>query len=236
MARPTMIPLTILLILAAAAGAEPTVSELLALKPEGMNEGDRMQNAAYCLEAGQHAREQEKFGLALDLFNKCLELNGEETEAHLQKAIIFGDDRIALRAQAMAELRLFLATNPRNGQALALLGWEYKMKGKIAEAEQQYKLAVARDPGDPWNLARYGDLLVGFTDRVQEGIDCTLTAVAGGNTEPWPQMILAHGYVRMGKYAEARACAARAIAGLRAHGEAQPIQEMNRLLRAIEGK
>jgi tetratricopeptide (TPR) repeat protein len=221
---------------AAAAGAAPTIDSLLALKAEGMSEGERLQNAAYCLEAGRQAREQGKFGTALDLFNKTLELNSEETEAHWQKVIMLEDERIGLLTQALTELRLFLATNPNNGHALAQLGWHYQRKGRVAEAEEQYKLAATKDPSDWWIWERYGDLLIGFTDRVQEGIDCEKSAIARGDTEPWAQVILAQGYVRLGKYPDARACASKAIALLRPMGMNEPIAEMNQLLHSIEGK
>jgi tetratricopeptide (TPR) repeat protein len=234
LAQPVLIAL--LALAAAAAGAAPTIDTLLALKVEGMSEGERLQNAAYCLDAGRQAREQGKFGAALDLFNKTLELNSEETEARWEKAIMFGDDRLGLRTQALAELRLFLATNPNHGHALAQLGWNYQQKGRVAEAEEQYKLAMTKDSSDWWIWERYGDLLIRFTDRVQEGIDYEKSAVARGDTEPWAQMILAHGYARLGKYPEARASAMKAIALLRPMGMDEPIADMNQLLHSIEGK
>jgi tetratricopeptide (TPR) repeat protein len=221
---------------AEASGAESTTESLLALKAEGMSEGERLQNASACLEAGRQAREQQKFGTALDLFNKTLELNSEETEAHWEKAIVFGDERVGLGTQAIAELRLFLATNPHHGRAIAELGRQYQRKGRIADAEEQYKLAISRDPSDPWTWERHADLLIGFTDRVQEGIDDAKSAIARGDSEPWPQMILARGYVRLGKFADARTCASKAIAGLRALGMNQQVTEMNQLLHSIEGR
>jgi tetratricopeptide (TPR) repeat protein len=233
-AHPILIALMALA--AAAAGAAPAIDTLLALKVEGMSEGERLQNAAYCLDAGRQAREQGKFGTALDLFNKTLELNSEETEARWEKVIMLGDDRLGLRNRATAELRLFLATNPNHGHALAQLGWLYQRKGRYAEAEEQYKLAMAKDPSDWWIWERYGDLLIGYTDRVQEGIDCEKSAIARGDAEPWVQMLLAHGYARLGKYPEARASAAKAIALLRPHGMDEPIAEMNQLLHSVEGK
>jgi len=233
---PESVLIILLALTAVAAGAEPTIDSLLSLKAEGMSEGERLQNAAYCLEAGRQAREQGKFGTALDLFNKTLELNSEETEAHWEKVIMLEDERIGLRTQAMAELRLFLATNPNHGHAHAQLGWHYQNQGKFAEAEEQYKLAAARDPSDWWIWERYGDLLIGHTDRVQEGIDYEKSAIARGDTEPWAQMILAQGYVRLGRYPEARSSATKAISLLRPIGLNEPINEMNQLLHSIEGK
>ncbi|MGA2615778.1 MAG: tetratricopeptide repeat protein [Spirochaetia bacterium] len=228
----------ILLVLpAAAGGADPTVESLLSLKADGMNEGDRLQNAMYCLTAGRQARDDGKFGTALDLFNKCLELNSEEAEAHFQKGILFGDERVGLRKQAISELLLFLAANPANGHAAAELGHQYMMLGRFTEAEEQYKLAIARDPGDPYAWGVYGVLLIGFTDRVQEGVDLEKAAAVRGSDEPWFQMSLAWGYYRLGKYAESRASANKAIAALRKYGRGEnPIDEMNQLLRMIEGK
>jgi tetratricopeptide (TPR) repeat protein len=234
--RAQPILLALMALAAAAAGAAPTVDTLLALKVEGMSEGERLQNAAYCLDAGRQAREQGKFGSALDLFNKTLELNSEETEAHWEKVVLFGDDRLGLRTRATEELRLFLATNPNHGHALAQLGWHFQRKGKFVEAEEQYKLAAAKDPSDWWIWERYGDLLISFTDRVQEGIDYEKSAIARGDAEPWVQVLLAHGYIRLGKYPDARASAAKAIALLRPIGMDEQIAEMNQLLHSIEGK
>jgi tetratricopeptide (TPR) repeat protein len=228
--------LALFVLAAAAAGAAPTVDELLALKVEGMSEGDRLQNAAYCLEAGQQAREQGKFGTALDLFNKTLELNDEAVEAHWQKFILLSDDRVGLRTQAASELRLFLATNPNDAIALTELANLYQMKGKIAEALEQSKLAVSKGSPDPYPSVEYGQLLIAFTDRVQEGIDYEKAGIARGATEPWPLINLAWGYVRLGKYSDARANATKAIALLRKMGLDQPVNEMNDLIRSIEGK
>jgi tetratricopeptide (TPR) repeat protein len=233
-----VIAFLILLVLPpATVAADPSVESLLSLKAEGMNEGDRLQNSAYCLAAGQQAREDGKFGTALDLFNKCFELNSEETRVHMQKGFLFGDERVGLRAQAISELRLYLATNPNDGQAHQMLGFQYMQMGLMKEAEEQFKLGIARDPGNPGVWGPYGVFLISFTDRVQEGIDCEKAAAARGSDEPWFEMSLAQGYVRLGKYAEARASATKAIADLRKYGRGQPpVDEMNRLLRLIEGK
>jgi tetratricopeptide (TPR) repeat protein len=228
----------VLLVLCTAVGIdEPTADYLLSLKTEGMNEGDRLQNAMYCLSAGQKAHDEGKFGMALDLFDKCLELNSERTEAHLQKAFLFGDERVGLRAQAISELRLFLATNPNNGHALREFGREYMQMGRFAEAEEQFKLGIARDPNNPWTWGTYGVFLINFTDRVQQGVDFEKNVAARGCDEPWFEMVLAWGSVRLGKYADARASATKAIADLRKYNRGQqPVDEMNRLLHAIEGK
>ena len=234
MRRLTTIAVFLLLLAAGAAGSEPTVSQLLSLKAEGMKEGDRLQNVAYCMAAGQKARESGQFGTALDLFTKSLELDPERTEAHLQKALLFGDDRVGLHALAVSELRLFLAANPGDGQALAHLGWEYRMNGRIDEAMEQFKAAAARDPGDWWIRERYGELLIAYTDRIQDGIDSEIAALSRGDPDPFPHTFLAQGYFILGKYAEARASATRAAAALSARG-IRP-DDMNRLLAAIEGK
>lgn len=236
-AESTVVSCIILSVLAAAmVDAAPAIDVLLSLKVDGMTEGDRLQNAAYCLEAGRQAREQGKLGTAMDLFNKTLELNAEASEVHWEKAILLTDDRVGLYSQAMAELRLFLATNPNYGHALAELGSAYQRRGRIAEAEEQYKLAVAKDPRDPYALGKYGAFLIMFGDRVQEGIDDEKSAIAGGDTGPWIQMMLAWGYVRLEKYSDARARAKSAIASLRPVGDQQGIDEMNRLLVSIEGR
>jgi tetratricopeptide (TPR) repeat protein len=233
-----MTAVVMLIVLAPAMGlADPTVESLLSLKPEGMSEGDRLQNSAYCLAAGRKAQDQGKFGAALDLYNKCLELNSEEMEAHLQKGRLFGDERVGLRAQAISELLLYVAANPADGNALADLGVQYMRTGRMAEAEDRFKLAVSRDPGDPGPKGFYGILLISFTDRVKEGVDLEKAALKGIPEEPWFWMNLAWGQVRLGRYAEARASAAGAITAMRAQGWGQQaVDEMNQLLREIERK
>jgi tetratricopeptide (TPR) repeat protein len=232
------IAVMILLVLPPAASlADPTVESLLSLKAEGMSEGDRLQNSAYCLAAGRRAQDQGKFGTALDLYNKCLELNSEETEAHLQKGRLFGDERVGLRAQAIFELLLYVAANPANGDALSDLGVQYMRTGRMAEAEERFKLAVSRDPGNPSYKGFYGILLISYTERVKEGVDLEKAAVKGIPEEPWFWMTLAWGQVRLGRYAEARASAAGAITAIRARGWGQQaIDEMNGLVRSIAGK
>jgi len=227
-----------LLVLPASVGrADPTVEVLLSLKADGMNEGDRLQNSSYCLAAGRQARENGKFGIALDLFTKCLELNSEETRAHLEKGLLFGDERVVLRTRAISELLFFLAADPTDIHARTELGGQYMRLGRIAEAEEQFKMAVARDPGDPYPLGMYGILLIDFTDKVQKGVELERAAIAGIPDEPWFRMNLAWGYVLLGRYAEARAAAAAAITAIRKSDWGQPaVDEMNQLLRSIEGK
>lgn len=228
-----------LLVLGAATGvAEPTVESLLSLNGQGMSEGDRLQNASYCLAAGRAAYQAGKLGTALDLFNKCLELNGEEMEAHLEKGLLFRDDRVALRTLAISELLLYVSANPSDGHALAELADQYRRLGRIAEAEERFKAAVAQDPGDPMPKGGYGAMLIQLSDRVQEGVGLEVAAVKGIPDEPWFRMNLAWGYVRLEKYKEARAAAAAAIAAINAKPGwgSGAVEEMNRLLRTIEGK
>jgi tetratricopeptide (TPR) repeat protein len=222
---------------ATAAAAQQDTKHLLSLKSEGLSEGEKLEYAASCLDAGREAMRQDKLGLALDLFDKCLELNSEEVEAHLEKGFLLGDVRIGLRSQAMSELRLYIAANPNSGNAMTELGSLYENSGKIPEALEQFKLAAAREPGNSWAWARYGGLLVNFTDKVQEGIDCLKLAVAKGDDSPWSQISLARGYVRAGNYASARASAAKAIALLRQEpGTEGDIAGVNRLMKSIAKK
>jgi tetratricopeptide (TPR) repeat protein len=222
--------------IAARAGAAPSVDALLSLDAAVLTEGARLQNAASCLEAGRAAMDKGALGQALDLLNKCLELNGEESEAHFSKGILFGDERIRLRAQAIAELELYLASNPANGYAHAELGRTLQQKGDIAAAEEHFRLATARDPTEPDGWFRYGELLIFYTDRVQQGIDLTLTAIARGAADGWPLGNLAQGYARLGKYAEARAAASKAIAKFASAGMAGEAAQVNRLVQSLEGK
>jgi tetratricopeptide (TPR) repeat protein len=221
---------------AAVLGATPSADVLLALNPKPLTEGERLQNAAWCLEAGRAAMNQGALGQALDLLDKCLELNSEESEAHFSKGILFGDERVRLRAQAIAEFQLYLASNPGNGLAHAELGRTYQQKGDIAAAEEQYRLATTRDPSQPDGWYRYGELLIFYTDRVQQGIDLTLRAIARGAADGWPFGNLAQGYVRLGKYPEARTAASKAIALFKAAGMPGEAAQVDRLVQSIKGK
>ncbi len=235
----TAILSTLLLAVAAATGiSDPTAEALLSLSAKGMSEGERLQNASYCLAAGRAAFEAGKLGTALDLFNKCLELNSEEMEAHLEKGRLLGDDRVQLRSMALSELLLYTSANPADGHALADLGDQYMRSGRPAEAEERLKTAISLDAGDPMPKGVYGILLIQFTDRVQQGVDLAAAAVKGLPDEPWFQMVLAWGYVRLEKYAEARAAAAAAIAAINARPGwgTDSVEEMNRLVRSIAGK
>jgi tetratricopeptide (TPR) repeat protein len=222
--------------IAARAGAAPSADALLSLDAAVLTEGARLQNAASCLEAGRAAMDSGALGQALDLLNKCLELNSEESEAHFSKALLFGDERVRLRAQAIAELELYLAFNPANGYAHAALGRTLQQKGDIAAAEEHYRLATTRDPVEPDGWSRYGELLIFYTDRVQQGIDLTLTAIARGASDGWPFGNLAQGYARLGKYAEARAAAAKAITKFISAGMTGEAAQVNRLVQSLKGK
>ena len=230
--------LVCLLALAATiAAAQQDAGFLLSLKPEGLSEGEKLQHAASCLEAGREALQQDKLGMALDLFDKCLELDSGQAEAHLEKGFLLGGERVGLRSLAIAELKLYAAAKPGDGNAMTMLGSLYENWGKIPEALEQFKLAAAREPGNSWAWARYGSLLINFTDKVQEGIDCVKSAVARGDSSPWPQITLARAYIRAGNYASARASASKAIALLRKEpGTEGDIAGVNRLVKSIAGK
>ncbi len=232
-----IVVLLLLALPAATSTADPTIESLLSLRAEGMSEGERLQGSLSCLQAGRRAQGEGKLGLALDLYNKCLELNAEEAEAHLWKGRLFGDERVSLRSLAVAELRLYTLANPKDGEALADLGEQYLRLGRIGEAEERFKAAVSLDPGDPVPRARYGVLLIGLTERVQEGVDLEKSAVAALPNDAWFWMSLAWGQAKLQQYPQARATAARALSLLKAQGESQSaINDMNRLLRGIEGK
>jgi tetratricopeptide (TPR) repeat protein len=219
------------------AAAQQDAKILLALKPEGMTEGEKLDYAASCLEAGREALQQDKLGTALDLFDKCLELDSGQAEAHLEKGFLLGDERVGLRSLAIAELKLYTAAKPGDGNAITMIGSLYENWGKIPEALEQGRLATARDPGNSWAWLLYGRLLINFTDRVKEGIDCVKSAVAHGDASPWPLVTLARGYVRTGEYASARASASKAITLLRKDpGTEGEIAGLNGLMKSIAGK
>jgi tetratricopeptide (TPR) repeat protein len=227
----------LLALAATVAAAQQDARVLLSLKPEDLSEGERLEYAASCLEAGREAMQQGKLGTALDLFDKCLELDSGQAEAHREKGFLLGDERVGLRSLAIAELQLYAAARPGDGSAITMLGSLYENWGKIPEALEQGKLATARDPGSAWAWLLYGRLLINFTDRVREGIDCAKSAVLRGDTSPWPQIALVRGYVRTGDYASARASASKAIALLRQEpGMDREIAGVNRLMKSIDKK
>ena len=224
------------LLAAAAASGAPSADYLLLLKADGLNEGERLQNASYCLELGKQALEAGKFGNALDLFNKCLELDSEKVEAHFHKGRLYKDDRVGLLAQAIAELKIYIASSPNDGWALAELGWAYRVKGKGSEAEETFKLATRKDPGNPGAWQAYGDFLVSV-DRSLEGLEMSNTALARGADGPWPYATRARAYLNLGKWAKARADANKAVELARKMlGQDSLIIDMNGLLRSVSGK
>lgn len=68
---------------------------------------------------------------------------------------MFAEKGRVFRSKAIADMKAALAIYPKRARSHTLLGAMYQREGMLGEAEEQYRLALALDPNEQAEIARF---------------------------------------------------------------------------------
>lgn len=114
---------------------------------EKLSESKEEKETVFFLRGAMYER-QKKFDLAEAEFRKVLDANPENSSAMNYLGYMFADRNEKL-PEALKLVTKALELEPGNGAYLDSLGWVYFRMGRLDEAEEQLKLALAKVSRDP---------------------------------------------------------------------------------------
>ena len=117
---------------------------------------------------GAMYEKQSKIEQAETAFHKVLELDPDNSEALNYLGYMLADRNMKLN-EALGFINKALEQSPNNGAFLDSLGWVYFKMGRLSEAEENLRRAVALDPRDATVHDHLGDVLL-KESKVREAV------------------------------------------------------------------
>lgn len=130
---------------------------------------DQITSSANLLSAGNAATGSKHPEVSVVYLSEALRFNQGLDDARVRRAYDLVEFDEA--GWAVAEASQLIAASPRNEAALKVRGHAYEAMEDYTHAEQDFRAALALDPGDLWSLGQLGEMFVYWTRDWNKGWD-----------------------------------------------------------------